>query len=93
LQELTGVEVRMTTLGHVQRGGVPSPFDRMLCTLLGTKAAQLLSEGVTNVMVAYHGEAAVAVPLEKVAGVLKLVPLDHPLLQSVRLIGTCLGQR
>lgn len=92
LQELTGVEVRMTTLGHVQRGGVPSAFDRMLCTLLGTKAAELLAKGVTNVMVAYRGEEAVPVPLEKVAGVQKLVPLDHPLILAARLVGTCLGQ-
>jgi ATP-dependent phosphofructokinase / diphosphate-dependent phosphofructokinase len=92
LQELTGTEVRMTTLGHVQRGGVPSAFDRMLCTLLGTKAVQLLAKGVTNVMVAYRGEVAVPVPLEKVAGARKLIPVDHPLIESARLVGTCLGQ-
>ena len=45
LQELTGVEARVTSLGHVQRGGIPSAFDRALCTLLGAKAADLLAEG------------------------------------------------
>jgi 6-phosphofructokinase 1 len=93
LQELTGVEARVTTLGHVQRGGVPSCFDRLLCTLLGTKAAQLIAKDVHNVMVAYRGEHCVPVPLEKVAGYRKTVPLDHPMVLSARLVGTCLGDR
>lgn len=93
LQDLTGVEARVTSLGHVQRGGIPSPFDRMLCTLMGCKAAELLAKGVYNVMVAYRGEGCVPVPLEKVAGVRKIVPLDHPMIQSARLVGTCLGDR
>jgi 6-phosphofructokinase 1 len=93
LQERTGIEARVTTLGHVQRGGTPSAFDRMLCSLLGAKAVQLLARGVTNVMVAYRGEKAVPVPLEKVAGVRKAVPLDHPLVETARLIGSCLGDR
>lgn len=93
LQELTGTEARVTSLGHVQRGGTPSAFDRMLCSLLGTKAVQLLAKGVTNVMVAYRGEHAVPVPLEKVAGVRKTVPLDHPMIETARLIGSCLGDR
>jgi 6-phosphofructokinase 1 len=93
LQELTGTEARVTTLGHVQRGGVPSAFDRMLCSLLGTKAVQLLAKGVTNVMVAYRGELAVPVPLAKVAGLRKVVPLDHPMIETARLLGSCLGDR
>lgn len=93
IQERTGVEARVTSLGHVLRGGVPSAFDRMLCTLLGTKAAELLAQGVTNVMVAYRGEGCRAVPLEKVAGIRKEVPPDHPLVRSARLVGTCLGDR
>ena len=91
LQELTGVEARVTSLGHVQRGGTPSAFDRMLCSILGTKAVQLLAKGVTNVMVAYRGEEAVPVPLSKVAGVRKVVPMDHPLVETARLIGVCMG--
>jgi 6-phosphofructokinase 1 len=93
LQQLTGVEARVTSLGHVQRGGIPSAFDRMLCTLLGTAAVQLLARGVHNVMVAYQGERCVPVPLKKVAGVRKTVPLDHPMIESARLVGTCLGDR
>jgi 6-phosphofructokinase 1 len=93
LQELTRTEARVTSLGHVQRGGGPSAFDRMLCTLLGTKAVQLMAKGVTNVMVAYKGERAVPVPLEKVAGFCKVVPADHPLIETARLVGTCMGDR
>jgi len=93
LQELTGTEARVTSLGHVQRGGVPTPFDRLLCTLLGTRAVQLLAEGTYNVMVAYRGGRCEPVPLEEVAGVRKTVPPDDPLIESARLVGTCLGDR
>jgi len=91
LQELTGVEARVTSLGHVQRGGIPSAFDRALCTLLGAKAADLLAEGVYNVLVAYRGGACVPVPLKDVVGQRKPVPLDHPMIQAARQIGTCFG--
>jgi len=91
LQELTGVEARLTSLGHVQRGGIPSAFDRTLCTLLGTKAADLLAEGTYNVMVAYRNGACVPVPLRDVVGQRKPVPLDHPMIVSARKIGTCFG--
>lgn len=91
LQELTGMEARVTTLGHVQRGGVPSAFDRQLCTQLGTKAAHLAARGIHGVMVAYRGELCVPVPLEKVAGFRKTIPAGHPLLESARAVGTCLG--
>ena len=91
IQELTGIEARVTSLGHVQRGGSPSAFDRMLCTLLGAKAAELLAEGRCNVMVAYQGGRCVPVPLEKVAGFRKVVPGDHPMIVSARRVGTCFG--
>ena len=91
IQQLTGIEARVTSLGHVQRGGGPSPTDRLLCTRLGTKAGQLLAQGKNNVMVAVNGDDCVAVPLEKVAGVTKRVPVDHPWITSARLVETCLG--
>jgi 6-phosphofructokinase 1 len=93
LQELTGTEARVTSLGHVQRGGIPSPFDRMLCTMMGTKAAQLLQQGVYNVMVAFRGGKCVPVKLDKVAGFRKTVTPDHPLIETARLVGTCIGDR
>ena len=91
IQQLTGVEARVTSLGHVQRGGQPTSFDRLLCTRLGTKAGTLLAEGTYDVMVALQGAACVPVPLEKVAGIKKTVPLDHPWLETARLVETCVG--
>lgn len=91
IQHRTGVEARVTSLGHVQRGGPPSAFDRLLCTRLGTKAGQLLADGHYNVLVAVKGTDCVPVPLEKVAGVKRLVPLNHEWIQTARLVETCLG--
>ncbi len=93
IQQLTNIEARVTSLGHVQRGGTPSATDRLLCTRLGTMAAKLLIEGHYNAMVAVKGEEIVPIPLEQVAGRKKQVPIDHPWIQSARLIGTCLGSR
>lgn len=91
IQQLTGLEARVTSLGHVQRGGTPSATDRLLCTRLGTKAGELLMEGIYNVMVAIRGESCVPVALEKVAGIIKHVPPDHPWVTTARLVGTCMG--
>jgi len=91
LQRLTGVEARVTSLGHVQRGGQPTANDRLLATRLGTKAGMLLAEGVYDVMVALQGTETVPVALEKVAGVKKLVPADHPWIEAARLVETSFG--
>lgn len=93
LHDLSGIEARVTSLGHIQRGGVPSAFDRTLCTLMGTKAAELLAKGIYNVMVSYKSDECVPVPLEQVAGIRKSVPLDHPLIIAAKLVGTCLGNK
>jgi len=93
LQRLTGIEARVTSLGHVQRGGAPTPADRLLCTRLGTRAAELLAEGKYNVMVAVRGTECVAVPLKDVAGQKKIVPLNHPWIETARLVSTCMGDR
>ncbi len=92
LQQLTRVEARVTSLGHVQRGGAPTPFDRLLSTRLGTKAGHLLAQGTYDVMVALQGNACVPVPLEKVAGIKRTVPPDHPWIETARLVETCLGE-
>ncbi len=91
LQRLTGTEARVTTLGHVQRGGTPSASDRLLCTRLGTTAADLLAAGHYGCMVAVKGDDIVPMPLDQVAGKLKLVPPDHASVRSARLVGTCMG--
>ena len=91
LEELTGLESRVTSLGHLQRGGVPSPTDRLLATRLGTTCARLISEGRYGVMVAVKGDDCVPVPLKEVAGKRRIVPLDHPWIESARLVGTSFG--
>ena len=91
LEELTHLESRVTILGYVQRGGTPSAADRLLATRLGTACVDLIREGVFGVMVAARGDGTEPVPLEKVAGKLKTVPLDHPWVESARRVGTCFG--
>lgn len=91
LETLTGLESRVTILGYVQRGGTPSPVDRLLAARLGNAAAAMVAEGTFGVMVGTHGDDIRAVPLELVAGQRKTVPLDHPWIETARHVGTCLG--
>jgi 6-phosphofructokinase 1 len=91
LSKRLGMETRVTVLGHLQRGGIPTPYDRILATRLGTYAAEMLSRGEYNKMVCLKGSEVTAVDLEKVAGKLKLVPTDHPLIEAARRVGTNFG--
>ena len=87
---MTGQESRLTILGHLQRGGTPSPADRVLATWLGTHCAQILSEEKYGVMLAVAGAGIQLVPLEEVAGRKKLVSPDHPLVKSARVSRTAI---
>lgn len=91
LEELTGLESRVTILGHVQRGGTPSPADRLLATRLGVACADYIARGTHGVMVAARGRETEAVPLKEVAGQTKSVPLDHPWIGAARHLGIALG--
>jgi 6-phosphofructokinase 1 len=91
LEELTGLEARVTILGYVQRGGTPSVTDRILATRVGTAGVELISKGQFGVMVASRGDGVEPVPIKDVAGTLKLVPPDHQWVQAARRVGTCLG--
>jgi 6-phosphofructokinase 1 len=91
LEQLTGLECRVTILGYVQRGGTPSAVDRLLATRLGTACAALIQERRFGVMVAARGNSAQPVPLDQVAGKRQDVPLDHPWIAAARAVGTCLG--
>jgi len=91
LEELTGLESRVTILGHLQRGGTPSAADRFLAARLGTACAELVAHGKFGVMVAARGEGTKPVPLEEVVGKRKTVPVDHPWVSAARALGTCLG--
>ncbi len=76
IEERTGFETRVTVLGHVQRGGSPTPRDRVLATRYGLKAADLVHEGRFGLMAALRGDSIVEVPLAEVTGSLKTVPED-----------------
>jgi 6-phosphofructokinase len=91
LEQLTGLEARVTILGHLQRGGTPSAADRLLATRLGTAAADLVQQRRYGVMVAARGETTEPVPLEDVAGRVKTVPPDHPWVESARGVETSFG--
>ncbi len=93
LEKLTKLEARVSILGYVQRGGTPSCQDRLLATRLGTAAVDCLRQGKFGVMVASVGDGVKAVPIEKVAGSLKTVPVDHRWVCAARAVGTCLGDR
>ena len=91
LEKLTGQESRLTILGHLQRGGTPSAADRVFATWLGTECANVLEEKDYGVMLALQGTELKRVPLKEVAGIMKLVPLDHPLIESARRLGISFG--
>ena len=91
LEELTGKETRYVVLGHLQRGGVPTAFDRTLATRFGGKAVELLLEGQFGKMVANHPPDLVPIPLGEVVGRVKTVPLDYDLLLTARAMGVSLG--
>ncbi len=91
LEEMTGLESRLTILGHLQRGGTPSAADRVLATRLGSACVQYINEGVSGAMIGVKGQGTEAVPLEEVVGKRSVVPLDHSWLLSARKVGTCLG--
>ncbi len=91
LEELTGLESRVTILGYVQRGGTPSPLDRLLATRLGDAGAELVASRAFSVMVAARGDGTEPVRLDRVAGKRKVVPPDHTWVAAARHVGTCLG--
>ena len=91
LQKLCKIDSRVTILGHLQRGGTPSAGDRLLATRLGTATAQLIKNEQYGIMVASIGDTAKPVPLQEVVGKKKLVPANHPWIESAKLVGTCFG--
>jgi len=91
LEPLVDCEVRTTILGHVQRGGTPTPFDRVLATQYGHAAAQLVARRDFNRVVVLRGTQIESVPLAEVAGRCRNVPLDHPLLRTLRDTGISTG--
>ncbi len=91
ISEDTGLETRVAVLGHVQRGGSPTPFDRILATKFGTMALQLASERKFGFMVSLRGTEVVAVPVKEAILKLRTVPLDSQLILAARAVGTAFG--
>ena len=91
LEKATGHEIRVTVPGHIQRGGSPCPYDRLLSTRFGAAAAQLICEKKYGCMVAMRNNAVVPVPLKEVAGKLKTVRPDDELVGTARSIGIGFG--
>ena len=91
LRDLVGVEARNVVPGHIQRGGTPSAYDRVLSTQFGVHAAELIRDGIYGVSVALKGNEITHNPLKEVAGIAKLVPPDHQLVITAKNIGISFG--
>lgn len=87
----TGLETRAVVPGHIQRGGSPSAYDRVLSTRFGIHAARLMKEGIFGVTVALQCERVTHNPLKEVAGKTKLIPVNHQMIAAARQIGICFG--
>ncbi|HHX38494.1 MAG TPA: ATP-dependent 6-phosphofructokinase [Armatimonadetes bacterium] len=87
----TNNEVRLTVLGHLQRGGTPTPGDRLLASRYGVAAAQLVAEGGFGRMVALRTPDIIDVPLEDAVTQMKAVPVDGDLVRTARALGIELG--
>ncbi|MCK6526819.1 6-phosphofructokinase [Myxococcota bacterium] len=91
IEEATGLESRVTILGHVQRGGSPTAFDRILGTNLGVYAAKMILDGQAGTMAALQGTRIVGVPLEDAISHAKRVDPGCQLVEAARAVGTAFG--
>lgn len=91
IEKLTGIETRVTVLGHLQRGGRPIPFDRILSTRFGVKAVDLINEGIFGVMVSLQGNSISYVSLEEAVGNIKNVDPNGELVNIAKSVGVCFG--
>ncbi len=91
LGRLVESEVRTVVLGHVQRGGSPTPFDRILATRFGVHAAHLVASGASGCMVALVGDRVTDVDLERIAGLTRTVPDDDPVAYAAEAVGVSFG--
>jgi len=93
IERETSLEARPVILGHLQRGGPPTAFDRILATQFAVKAVDLVMEGKFGQMVALKGDRYVSVPMADAIRDLKYVPLDHPLIRAAISVGTSFGSK
>lgn len=93
ITSMTGLETRETVLGYIQRGGTPSPMDRVLATRYGAAAAELIANNEFGKMVALKDDKITAVPLTEVAGKIKLVDPANAMVTQARNMGTSFGDQ
>ena len=93
IEEYTGIETRETILGYIQRGGTPTPMDRVLATSFGGYAAELIAKGEYGQMVTMRDNQITSVPLSETAGRLKVITPDNYLVQRARNLGVCFGDK
>ncbi len=91
IMKKTGMDVRVTVPGHTQRGGSPCPYDRVFATRLGAEAGKLILKGEYGFMVGYKNREIVKVPLEEVAGKLKMVSPDATIVKEAKMVGISFG--
>ncbi len=91
IEEKISMQARVTILGHLLRGGTPTPFDRILASRFGIEAVHMASERKFGYMVALKGSEITSVPISEVAGKIRRVEPDSPLLKTAVALGTCLG--
>ena len=91
IHERTGRETRELVLGHLQRGGGPNAYDRLLALRFGAAAVQLVNNGCYDCMVALDPPEVLAVPLAEAIAKIKTVPLDGDVIETARALGVCLG--
>jgi 6-phosphofructokinase 1 len=91
LAATTGRETRCTVLGHLQRGGTPTPFDRLLATRFGVRAVECVVENRLGQMVALRGTSVIAVPISEAIAEPKRVPADGELVRAARELGISVG--
>ena len=91
IQKRTGIEARVTVPGHTQRGGSPCPYDRVFASRLGSEAGKLILNGEYGFMVGYRNREIVKVPLEEVAGKLKMVDPGASIIQEAKMLGISFG--
>ncbi len=91
IAEATGAETRITVLGHLQRGGMPTARDRLMASVFGVHAVDLIARGVFDCMVAWSGRHVIDVPLADAVAAYQAVDPDGSLVHTARGLGICLG--
>ncbi|NPA36882.1 MAG: 6-phosphofructokinase [Chlorobi bacterium] len=93
IESMTGLETRVTILGYIQRGGSPSPMDRILATRYGAYAAELIHSGEFGTMVSLKNNEITSVPLDEVGGKLRLVQPTDRMIKKASGLGICMGKK